>query len=307
MDKKKLTFIINPVSGVFSKDRIISAIDSDLDKNKYDYSIEFTEGPGHAVEICNRRIGEGVDIIVAVGGDGSVNEIARTLTYKNVALGIIPAGSGNGLAHHLKIPFSYKKAINIINEGKTLKIDTGSINKVFFVSIAGIGFDGIVAHEYAKNKRRGFFTYVKVVTEEYVNYRPRKYTIEINGEILKRKALFISFANSDQFGYGASIAPSASVDDGLLDVIIMRKPPMIEIPLLASLLYWNKIDLSRQLEIIKAKELVVKTRRKRWVNIDGEPLKMKKKLEVKIHPLSLNIIVPQKEKAGNSQLSKSNF
>jgi len=292
MEKKKLTFIINPVSGVFSKDRVIEAIGKGLDRTKFDYSIEYTEGPGHAIEICNRKIAEGVDIIVAVGGDGSVNEIARTLTDKKVVLGIIPAGSGNGLAHHLNIPFSYRKAIEIINSGKILKIDTGSINDVFFVSIAGIGFDGIVAREYAKNKRRGFFTYLKVVTEEYVNYRPRRYTIEINGEVLKRKALFISFANSDQFGYGASIAPSASVDDGLLDVIIMKKPLMIEVPILASLLYWRKIDLSRQFEIIKAKELVVKTRRKRWVNIDGEPLKMKKKLNEKIHPQSLNIIVP---------------
>lgn len=292
MEKKKLTFVINPISGVFSKDRVVSAIETYLDKNKFEYSIEFTEGPGHALEICDRKIGEGAEIIVAVGGDGSVNEIARKLTDKNVQLGIIPAGSGNGLAHHLNIPFSYRKAIEVINRGKSLKIDTGSINDVFFISIAGIGFDGIVAREYARYKRRGFLTYLKVVTEEYVNYRPRRYTIEVNGEVLKRKALFISFANSDQFGYGASIAPTASVDDGLLDVIIMKKPMVIELPILASLLYWKKIDLSRQFEIIKARELVVKTRRKRWVNIDGEPVKMKKKLLVKVHPLSLNIIVP---------------
>lgn len=292
MEKKKLTFIINPISGVFSKDRVVSAIESYLDKSKFDFTIEFTEGPGHALDICDRKIGEGVEIIVAVGGDGSVNEIARKLTDKKVQLGIIPAGSGNGLAHHLHIPFNYRKAIEVINQGKTLKIDTGSINDVFFISIAGIGFDGIVAREYAKYKRRGFLTYLKVVTEEYVNYRPRRYTIEVNGEVLKRKALFISFANSDQFGYGASIAPTASVDDGLLDVIIMKKPMMIEIPILASLLYWKRIDLSRQFEIIKAKELTVKTRRKRWVNIDGEPIKMKKKLSVKVHPQSLNIIIP---------------
>ncbi len=290
--KKRVVFIINPVSGVFSKDKVVQAIEAYLDKSQFVYSIEFTEGPGHAIDICNRRVAEGVDVIVAVGGDGSVNEIAKTLTDKKVVLGIIPAGSGNGLAHYLKIPLSYKKAIEIINQSKILKIDTGSINNEFFVSIAGIGFDGIVAREYAKNKRRGFFTYLKVVTEEYINYRPRKYTIEINGEVLKRRALFISFANSDQFGYGASIAPAASADDGLLDVIIMKKPLMIEIPLLASLLYWKKIDISRQFEIIKAKELVVKTRRKRWVNLDGEPLKMKKKLHVKIHPQSLNIIIP---------------
>ena len=292
MKKRKLAFIINPVSGVLSKDRVINAIEDGLDKEKYDFTIEYTKEAGHAVEICKQKIGEGIDVIVAVGGDGSVNEIARTLTDKPAALGIIPAGSGNGLAHHLKIPVNFRKAIDIINQGKTIKIDTGSINDLFFVSIAGIGFDGIVAREYAKNKRRGFLNYLRIVTEEYVNYRPRNYTILANGEKLKRKALFISFANSDQFGYGASIAPSASVDDGLLDVIIMKKPSIIELPLLASLLYWRKIDLSRQFEIIKAKELVVKTRRKRWVNIDGEAIKMKKILHVKIHPQSLNILIP---------------
>ncbi len=292
MKKRKLAFIINPVSGVLSKDRVINAIEDGLDKEKYDFTIEYTKEAGHAVEICNQKIGGGIDVIVAVGGDGSVNEIARTLTDKPAALGIIPAGSGNGLAHHLKIPVNFRKAIDIINQGKTIKIDTGSINDLFFVSIAGIGFDGIVAREYAKNKRRGFLNYLRIVTEEYVNYRPRNYTILANGEKLKRKALFISFANSDQFGYGASIAPSASVDDGLLDVIIMKKPSIIELPLLASLLYWRKIDLSRQFEIIKAKELVVKTRRKRWVNIDGEAIKMKKILHVKIHPQSLNILIP---------------
>jgi diacylglycerol kinase (ATP) len=292
MNRKKITFIINPISGVHKKDMIIETIETHLDKTKFDYVVEYTEGPGHASEICNRYVEKGADIIIAVGGDGSVNEIARMLTGKKTVLGIIPAGSGNGLAHHLKIPVNFKRAIEIINRGKIIKIDTGSINDIFFVSIAGIGFDGIVARKYAQSNRRGFLSYLKIVTEEYYNYRPRKYKILINGETLVRRALFISFANSGQFGYGASIAPDASVDDGLLDVIIMKKPLIVELPFLASLLYWRRIDLSRQFEIIRATELVVKTRRKRWINIDGEPVKIGKKLLVKVHPQSLNIIIP---------------
>ena len=125
------------------------------------------------------------------------------------------------------------------------------------MSIAGIGFDGFVAQKFAQNSRRGFLTYARIVAEEYPTYKPLNYKIEINGKLINTKALFIGFANSDQFGYGTSIAPHAKIDDGLLDVIIMQKPSVIEIPLLASLLYWRKVDLWKNMEIIKASELTV--------------------------------------------------
>lgn len=292
MLKKKVVFIINPVSGVFKKDNVAGLIDSYLDKSKYEHSVEFTEAPGHATEICKSQVENGVDIVIAVGGDGSVNEIAKGLVGTNTILGIIPAGSGNGLAHHLKIPVNYKKALNIINIGKVIKIDTGSINDILFVSIAGIGFDGFVASKFAKSKRRGFLSYLRIVTEEYPKYKPKKYHIEVNKKKFSRRALFITFANSDQFGYHTSIAPGARIDDGLLDVCIMKKPPIIELPFLANLLYWRKIDKSKYIETFQSDELVLSTKKKRWVNIDGEPMKIRKKLHVKVHPQSLNIIVP---------------
>ncbi len=292
MHKKKIVFIINPISGVAAKGNIEKIIDDNIDTNKYDYYVEYTKGPGHATEICMIHVENGTDIIVAVGGDGSVNEIAKGISGTNVILGIIPAGSGNGLAHHLKIPRQFKQAIDIINQGKVIRMDTGSINDKLFVSIAGIGFDGLVARKFAESKRRGFLTYLRIVTEEYPNYRPRRYVLSFNGKEIKTKALFISFANSDQFGYNTSIAPGAQVDDGLLDITIMKKPMMIELPFLASLLYWRKIDFSKHIEIYKTNELILKTRRRRWVNIDGEPVKMKKKLHIKVYPQTLNVIVP---------------
>ena len=292
MLKQRVVFIINPISGVFKKGRIAGLIDSYLDKSKFDYSLEYTERPGHATEICKSLVKGGVDIIVAVGGDGSINEIAKGLVGTNVKLGVIPAGSGNGLAHHLGIPVNYKKAIEVLNQEKVIKIDTASINDELFVSIAGIGFDGLVASKFANSKRRGFLTYLKIVTEEYPKYKPKKYKIEVNGQTIKTRALFITFANSDRFGYFASVAPNAKMDDGLLDIIIAKKPFLLEIPLIAHLLYWRKIEKSKRIEVIKAKELIVKSKKKRWVNIDGEPLKLSKKLNVKIHPQSLNIIVP---------------
>jgi diacylglycerol kinase family enzyme len=171
-------------------------------------------------------------------------------------------------------------------------MDTGLINNHLFVSIAGIGFDGLVARKFSGSRKRGFLTYLRIVTEEYPGYRPRKYTLKFNGTEIKTRALFITFANSDQFGYNTSIAPGAQVDDGLIDVTIMKKPMMIELPILASLLYWRKIDLSKHTEIFKTSELLLKTRRKRWVNIDGEPVKMKKTIHIKVNPQNLNVIVP---------------
>jgi YegS/Rv2252/BmrU family lipid kinase len=251
-----------------------------------------TEGPGHATEICREQIRRGTEVVVAVGGDGSVNEVARGITGSDVAMGIIPAGSGNGLAHHLKIPISRKNAIDVINQGKVIRIDTGQVDDRLFVSIAGIGFDGLVAKRFEKSKLRGFMGYLRVVAEEYPSYKPRKYVLEYDGEQVETRALFIAFANSDQFGFNTSIAPGARIDDGLLDVVIVEKPQIIDLPILASLLYWRRIEMSKYITTFRTQELVIHTRRKRWVNIDGEPGRMGGQLRVSINPLSLNVLVP---------------
>ncbi|MEZ5198517.1 MAG: diacylglycerol kinase family lipid kinase [Bacteroidales bacterium] len=292
MERKKLVFIVNPASGVHKKNNITAIIEESIDRSKFDYSIERTTGPGHATEISRAQVEAGVDIVVAVGGDGSVNEAAKGLVHSQAVLGIIPAGSGNGLANFLKIPTNYRKAIEVINQQNVAKIDTGSINEKLFVSIAGIGFDGLVARKFAESKRRGFLSYLRIVTEEYPNYKPKKYKITYDNNEINTRAMFIAFANSDQFGYGTAIAPNARIDDGLLDVCIAAKPPIIDFPVLASLLYWRKIDKSKHLELFKASEIIVKSKKKRWVNIDGESMKHGKKLFIKVHPNSLNIIVP---------------
>ena len=292
MGKKSVTFIINPISGITGTRRKENAIQSWIDKSKFDFRIEYTQYAGHATGICAEEVRRGTDIIVAVGGDGSVNEIAKELINSNSTLGIVPAGSGNGLAHHLGISVNLRKAIEIINKGNTLKMDTGKVNEKVFVSLAGIGFDGLVAAKYANSKIRGFLTYMKIATEEYNKYKPKMYSIEINGKIINQRALFIIFANSNQFGYNAPIAPEASVSDGLLDMVISHKPLMVEMPLIAGLMYWRKIDKTKYVEVIKSSEIIVRSTKKRWVNIDGEAFKMDKKIHVKVIPNSLNIIVP---------------
>ena len=289
---KRVVFIVNPASGVFSKGNIKEIIDSRLDQSLYYPEITFTEGPGHATEICKTQIEKGTDVVVAIGGDGSINEVARGIVGTDICLGIIPAGSGNGLAHHLKIPIIRKNAIDVLNRSKVIKIDTGMINENFFVSIAGIGFDGLIAKRFEKSRIRGFVSYLKLVAEEYPKYKPKKYRLEFQDEVIKTKALFIAFANSDQFGFNTSIAPGAKIDDGLLDIIIVKKPQIIELPYIANLLYWRKIENSKHIISRKTNDLKITTKKSRWVNLDGDPIMLGKELHIKILPRSLNVIVP---------------
>ncbi|MCF8378265.1 MAG: diacylglycerol kinase family lipid kinase [Bacteroidales bacterium] len=289
---KKIIFIINPASGVFKKENIVEFIKSRLDISLFEPYFEFTQGPGHATELSKKWVKEDASIIVAVGGDGSVNEVARGMVGSDVVLGILPAGSGNGLAHHLNIPTNHKNALDVIHTGKSIKIDTGKINGHLFLSIAGIGFDGLVAKKFKQSKLRGFVSYLKIVAEEYPGYKPKRYTLELNDEVIDTRALFISFANSDQFGFNTSIAPDAKIDDGLLDIVIANKPQIFELPYLASLLYWRKIENSKYITARKTACLKIKSKKRRWVNVDGEAVKMAKEIIVKVNPLSLNVIVP---------------
>jgi YegS/Rv2252/BmrU family lipid kinase len=291
-NKKKIHFIINPISGVGRHKLIEKYIDKNIDKTVFDYDISYTKHPLHGTQIAGEAIKNNYEIIVAVGGDGSINEIAQKLIGSNTILGIIPTGSGNGLAHHLNIPINILHAIDVINNLKTIKIDTATINNNIFVSIAGVGFDAHVAKKFAKNKRRGFLTYFKIVAREYPRYKPKNYELTIDGKKINKEALFISFANSDQFGYNTTIAPKAEIDDGLIDVCIVKKFPLVELPFIANLLYWKQIDKSKYVEVIKAKKIKLTQEKNKTINLDGEPVKLGKVLNIKINPLSLKIIVP---------------
>ena len=289
----KIVFIINPVSGIMDKANIIALIESAYIDSDMDFDVRFTSKAGHAVEICREEIETGANTIVAVGGDGTVNEIAGVLKDTEVVMGIIPSGSGNGLARHLHIPLNVRKAIKVIKKQNVKKIDTASINDNLFVSIAGVGFDGLVARLFAKSKWRGFLSYLKIVTEQFPKYKPKKYTIQFDDHFETDKALFITFNNSDQFGYNTAIAPHASISDGYLDICIAKKPPIAAIPFMANLLYWRRIDKSKYIKTYKAKEITVTSSKSHWVNVDGEPRKLGKELKVKIYPESLNVIVPE--------------
>lgn len=290
--KKKTKIIVNPVSGVRKKNIIGNYTEKILDKKKFDYDIAYTRKAGHATELARKASEDNYELVIAAGGDGTINEVAKGLVHTKTSMGFIPIGSGNGLAHHLKIPTNPVAALEAINSFNNKKIDTVRINNEMFVSIAGIGFDARVARKFSKSKRRGFLAYFGIVSREYPWYKPKKYQLLIDGKPLFKKALLISFANSNQFGYNTQIAPDAKIDDGLVDVCIAHKVPLIELPIIAHLLYWNQIGKSKYVEIIKARKIEVLQNRNRYINLDGEAVKLGKHLKINIDPMSLNIIAP---------------
>lgn len=289
---KSILFVINPISGVGKQKKVERLIRERLDLSIYQPKIVYTESQGHATILSKEAAQNRVDVVVAVGGDGTVNEIATGLVDTDTAMAIIPAGSGNGLARHLKIPMCSRRALDVINSGKVRRIDTATINDQFFVNVAGVGFDATVARKFSTAGKRGLSTYVRITTNTYRTYQPRQYKLEIDGKIIKRRALLISFANSSQFGNNATIDPSASVSDGFIDVCIVGKMPYWKTFFLAPLLFLKMFDQTKYIEIIRARNVVLHRKKGKSIHLDGDPKEMGKELVMKINPLSLNVITP---------------
>jgi YegS/Rv2252/BmrU family lipid kinase len=306
-NKEKIWFIINPISGVGKQKRVESSIDSFLDKDIFSYCIYYTKYAHHATAISLRAALEGIDIVAVVGGDGSINDCVIGLVGTKVRLAIIPTGSGNGLARALKIPLNINDAIKALNLRNSLTIDTIRINDRIYASIAGIGFDALVAREFAKSKTRGFNSYLQLVTMYYPLYKSQRYLLEIDGQSLETEALFICFANSNQFGYNAAVAPNASLIDGLIDVICVRKIPIVLLPFVANLLFTKKFDTSMFVKAYKAKQVKIISADKTLFNIDGESTEMEGDVCLDILPKSLNVIIPKENEKAKSKTNRSSL
>ena len=290
--KEKMIFIINPVSGTGKIGNIESLIERHINSKKLIPEIIRTRYQGHAAKIVRRSIKKGNKIIVAVGGDGTINEIASELVGKNTILGIIPNGSGNGLARHLGIPLKKEHALALLTSGKIKKIDAGKVNKKFFFCTCGTGFDARVGKIFDKLTGRGFLNYVRTVIREFVTYQPKKYKIRIDGKKIKKRAFLITIANAGQYGNNAYIAPGAKIDDGLLDICIFRPFPGFKSIILGLRLFSRTIDKSKYLDVYQGKQVIIQRNKKISMHLDGEPVKMKNHVRVSIVPRSLAVVVP---------------
>lgn len=289
--KKKICFIVNPISGVGRQKVIEKLIDRELNRLVYDYEIAYTKAAKHAIELSKQAAAKGFDIVVAVGGDGSVNETAKGLIGTTGAMAIIPTGSGNGLARHLQIPLNLKKAMEVINNGKEKSIDTIRLNDESFVNIAGVGFDAHIGWEFAKFGKRGFSSYLKVIQRELPKYKAQDYELVIDGKTFAKKAFLISVANGSQWGNNAYIAPLADISDGVMDVMIMKDFSFINAISIGFRLFRKTVHQSAFLEVIKCKEAVIR-QQKNIAHIDGEPIEAGNEISFKVNPQSLKVLVP---------------
>lgn len=292
MKKQKIRFIINPISGIGKQKTIASLINRWLKCTVFDYELQYTKAPRHATELSSKAAAKGFDVVVTVGGDGSVNEVASGLIGSATKMAILPAGSGNGLARHLMIPRDLKKAIAVLNRGKSIPMDTISVNGKYFLNTAGIGFDAHIAHLFAKYGKRGFWSYVMLTWKEFSGYQPKKYTLIADGKMLEREAFFICIANSSQFGNNAVIAPNASVEDGLMDVCILKKGSLPSFALVVLRLFNKTVDKSELLEIIQCRKLEITNNTGGKLHLDGEPMQMAEQLQFEVHPASLHVLIP---------------
>ena len=289
--KKKAVFVINLNSGTSSKAAIPGLIENTIDKEKFDYEIVVTQYAGHASEIASRAKDEGKDIVVAVGGDGTVNEVARAIVHSGTALGIIPCGSGNGLARHLLLPMNVKTAIEVLNECEIRALDYGIINGYPFFCTCGMGFDAFVSQKFAEAGKRGPITYVENVLREGLKYQPETYILQDENGTIKYKAFLISCANASQYGNNAYIAPQASMSDGLMDVIIMEPFDVFEAPQISIDMFNKTLDKSSKIKTFKCRKLHIHRSKPGAIHYDGDPAMTGEDIDVELVPNGINIVV----------------
>lgn len=277
-----MIFIVNPISGKGRSKRLANKL---LAKG---YEVLFTEYAGHAEKLAREAIDE---VVVAVGGDGTVNEVARGLVGSNKALGIIPCGSGDGLARHLGISHNTNKALKRIENGECKCMDAAEINGRLFFSVCGVGFDAVVSERFAKCGKRGLANYIKQGLRTWREYAPERYTIEIDGTSIETDAFFITIGNSDQWGNGAKITPLADCCDGILDITVVEEFGVLALPGMAYRLMTGTLDRSQRVHCYKGKNIRIVRANEGPAHADGDWFIASNTLEIKILPSALKVLV----------------
>jgi YegS/Rv2252/BmrU family lipid kinase len=302
--KSKALFIINPISGGKNKDNVPELIEKNLDSNLFEHTIVFTSHAFHGHKLAKNGVGQ-YDYIIAVGGDGTVNEIASAVAGTNTIFGIIPFGSGNGLARFLDLPMGTEEAIRALNKQHVATIDGARLNRLWFFNMAGMGFDAQIAQVFSLDKKRGFGAYIKSSFKEVINYKSETYQITIDGMHYERKAFMLSFANSSQYGNNAHVSPLASVQDGLLDVCIIKPFPLYKFIGLALRMFNKTAHKSKYVEIIRGKHVLINRPGEGPVHLDGEPHIMGADAEINVVPGALRIVTGDSFKSINNNLPVS--
>lgn len=288
---RTILFIINPKSGTDKKLYVRQIIGKKIDVSKFSYQVRYTEYAGHAEVLAREAVEKGTDIVVAVGGDGTVNEVARALIHTQTALGIIPCGSGNGLARHLQLPMDPEGAIQMINEACIKSLDYGTMNNLPFFCTCGMGFDAFVSMKFANSGKRGLLSYIENTLRETLTYKPDTYTLTLDDQQIEQRAFVIACANASQYGNNAFIAPAATMSDGLMDITVLEPFSAIEAPQLALQLFNGTLTTNSRVKTFKARKAHIKRLSKAPVHVDGDPLLTDTEIDVEIHPKGILIVV----------------
>ena len=288
----KIVAIINPISGVGSKDKIPEMIGMHCKEKGIALTVAKTKYAGHGAELTQKAIADHADCVIAVGGDGTVNEVARNLIHSDVVLGIIPRGSGNGLARELHIPTDIRSAMGVIFANHITTIDACKANENTFFCTCGVGFDAVVSAEFAKVKRRGQLTYLKEIIENYLDYKPEQYELHIKDNTIREKAFLITCANASQYGNNAYIAPNADISDGQMDITILAPFNVLDIGPLTIQLFTKTIDKNSKIKSFRTNEARIVRQKAGVMHIDGDPVMASKDIELSVINAALHVFTP---------------
>lgn len=292
MTRKRIAFIVNPISGTCNKDVVPALISKHIDASLFDTDVVFTQYAGHASELASGYVSRDFDIVVAVGGDGTINEVARSLVETSTALGIVPCGSGNGLARHLMLPMNFGGALDVINMAEVHALDYGIINGHPFFCTCGMGFDAFISKKFAEAGKRGPLTYIENVLKEGLSYKPETYELILDGNVEQTyQAFLISVANASQYGNDAYIAPQASMSDGLLDVVIIQPFDILEAPQVGIDLLNKTINKSSKIKCYKAKDIIIKRSSSGVIHYDGDPVEASAELHVTMRNEGIKMVI----------------
>ena len=300
---KQLMIVINPISGTASKEGVDKAIRHEAAKYSLATDIRFTTGPNDATKLAKEAIEKGYYGVIACGGDGTVNETARALCGSGVAMGIIPMGSGNGLARHLNIPMTVKGAMRVIAEDRVVACDYATANGQPFFCTFGMGFDATVTYKFSEKGKRGLTTYLQTTLDEFVNYQSEEYVIMANGKTITEQALIVACCNASQYGNNAYIAPTASIKDGLLDITIIHKGSPLKLALAGIDVLAGLVGKTANATTFRARNVTITRKEAGPAHLDGEPAHMDTRIDVEIHPAQLKLFTTARKSHYRALLS----